>query len=165
MHYIEDVCTPEDTYISVRVDHQAIYALQLELTTDDIVTAIVKSKLKVTRQDIRIIGNKIRIYVREMSEKTNKTKEDMNIYARVQVLKRAVPDIIVKGYPQASRAVISKDEKTQHNLLLVEGYGLKACMNTDGVVGTETTSNHIMEVREVLGIEAARYESTCFSLK
>ena len=29
-------------------------------------------------------------------------------------------------------------------------------MNTDGVVGTKTKSNSIMEMREVLGIEAAR---------
>lgn len=29
-------------------------------------------------------------------------------------------------------------------------------MTTEGVIGTETTSNHIMEVQKVLGIEAAR---------
>jgi DNA-directed RNA polymerase III subunit RPC1 len=39
---------------------------------------------------------------------------------------------------------------------LAEGYGLREVMNTDGVVGTETTSNHVMEVEKILGIEAAR---------
>ena len=40
--------------------------------------------------------------------------------------------------------------------LLVEGYGLRAVMATEGVDGTQTKSNHIMEVEKTLGIEAAR---------
>jgi DNA-directed RNA polymerase III subunit RPC1 len=40
--------------------------------------------------------------------------------------------------------------------LLVEGYGLNRVMTTAGIIGTRTTSNHIMEVQAVLGIEAAR---------
>lgn len=57
--------------------------------------------------------------------------------------------------------------------LLVEGYGLQKVMTTEGaqampthisvrtdkpigIVGEETTSNHVMEVQTVLGIEAAR---------
>lgn len=40
--------------------------------------------------------------------------------------------------------------------LLVEGVGLQEVMTTEGVVGRNTTSNHIMEVEKVLGIEAAR---------
>jgi len=64
--------------------------------------------------------------------------------------------------------------------LLVEGYGLREVMATEGkgiltvffwikeytfiynfysigIVGTETTSNNVNEVHKVLGIEAARY--------
>ena len=40
--------------------------------------------------------------------------------------------------------------------VLVEGRDLTAVMGTLGVVGTQTTTNHIMEVERVLGIEAAR---------
>ncbi|TAQ83735.1 hypothetical protein B7494_g7938 [Chlorociboria aeruginascens] len=40
--------------------------------------------------------------------------------------------------------------------VLVEGYGLRACMTTEGVVGTKTITNSVVECREVLGIEAAR---------
>jgi DNA-directed RNA polymerase III subunit RPC1 len=57
---------------------------------------------------------------------------------------------------------------------LVEGYGLQSVMTTEGshspivaltvsltshaegIVGEHTTSNHVMEVEKVLGIEAAR---------
>lgn len=59
--------------------------------------------------------------------------------------------------------------------LLVEGYGLQSVMTTEGtsmicsarlehfdnparlgIIGEHTTSNHVMEVEKVLGIEAAR---------
>ncbi|CAZ82671.1 unnamed protein product [Tuber melanosporum] len=155
--YIEDVCSRDDNYISIRLDQETISKLQLELTIDDIVTALVKAKLKIIRQDIRVIGNRIRIYVHEMAEKDRKrTKDESDVFLRVQNLKRALPRVVVKGYPNAARAVVKKDDKTGKNQILVEGYGLKLCMNTDGVVGTKTKSNSIMEMREVLGIEAAR---------
>jgi len=142
----------------MRLDQETISKLQLELTIDDIVTALVKAKLKITRQDIRVIGNRIRIYVHEMAEKDRKrTKDESDVFLRVQNLKRALPRVAVKGYPSAARAVVKKDDKTGKNQILVEGYGLKLCMNTDGVVGTKTKSNSIMEMKEVLGIEAARY--------
>lgn len=40
--------------------------------------------------------------------------------------------------------------------LLVEGYGLQKVMTTEGIMGEYATSNHIIEVAAVLGIEAAR---------
>lgn len=40
--------------------------------------------------------------------------------------------------------------------LLVEGYGLKKVMLTPGVDHSNTKTNHIIEIEEVLGIEAAR---------
>jgi len=101
--------------------------------------------------------NRIRIYVRDYTEKERRaSKTEIDVYMRVQALKRALPSIVVKGYPQANRAVVKKDDKSGKNELLVEGYGLKLCINTEGIVGTHTKSNSIMEMREVLGIEAAR---------
>ena len=125
---------------------------------DDILTAISKApRLKISQQDLRVNKNRIRIYVRDYTEKERRTsKTETDVYMRVQALKRALPTIVVKGYPQAARAVVKKDEKTGKNELLVEGYGLKLSMNTEGVVGTQTKSNSVMEMREVLGIEAAR---------
>lgn len=38
----------------------------------------------------------------------------------------------------------------------MEGTNLQAVMGTQGVVGTETTSNHVLEAASCLGIEAAR---------
>ena len=157
IHYVEDVVAPDDSYVSVRIDWRTIELLQLEVGVDDIINALAKAKLKILRQDVRVVGNKIRIYVKELTAKERGTKDDGDVYLRVQALKRALPGVIINGYPHAVRAVVKKNEKSGENELLVEGYGLRQCMNTDGVIGTRTKSNHIMEMREVLGIEAARY--------
>jgi DNA-directed RNA polymerase III subunit RPC1 len=40
--------------------------------------------------------------------------------------------------------------------LLVDGHNLLGVMTTPGIKGSHTTSNHIVEVEQTLGIEAAR---------
>lgn len=161
IRYVEDVCSVDDNYVAVRIDHRTLEALQLELSMDNIIDALTRAKLKIARGDVRVNGNKIRVYVHEAGPKDRgKNPEETSVYNRVQALKRAIPDVVVKGYPQAARAVVKKNEKTGENELLVEGYGLLACMNTDGVVGTQTKSNHVMEMATVLGIEAARFVLT-----
>ena len=55
--------------------------------------------------------------------------------------------------------VISKadaEKPVQMHKVMVEGYGLRYCMNTDGVDPYKTTTNSIVETLQVLGIEAAR---------
>ena len=78
---------------------------------------------------------------------------------RLDFLVRALPHVVVCGHPQASRAVITAGDASDgapRLRVMVEGYGLRACMNTPGVDGRRTRTNSVMEVREVLGIEAAR---------
>ena len=82
-------------------------------------------------------------------------------FLRLQNLKRLIPDTAVKGYPEAARAVITKTGKKDAagvdlNRLLVEGYGFRECMTTPGVDGPRTTTNSVVDVFRVLGIEAAR---------
>lgn len=91
------------------------------------------------------------------------------MYFVMQTLKYMLPNVIIAGIPSINRAVINKqerdknlpppsdkkDEKYKYELL-VEGYGLKKVMQTPGVDHTKTKTNHIIEIEEVLGIEAAR---------
>lgn len=80
-----------------------------------------------------------------------------DIWSTLQRYMRELPNVIVKGIPSISRAVISEIEKEPgHYHLLVEGYGIRDVMNTDGVVGTRTRTNHVADMRTYLGIEAAR---------
>ena len=61
----------------------------------------------------------------------------------------------IQGIPTVNRAVINEIGNAKYNLL-VEGYDFQRVMTTDGVAGCRTRSNHIPEVCQVLGIEAAR---------
>lgn len=83
---------------------------------------------------------------------------EQRVYFTLQALKEVLPGIIVQGIPSVSRAVINEESKnggTQYHLL-VEGYGLLDVMTVPGIDFRETSTNHIMEMFRVLGIEAAR---------
>ncbi|KAF8075932.1 hypothetical protein FPV67DRAFT_389261 [Lyophyllum atratum] len=151
---LEEAWAPEYTYIGIIIDMEAIQKLQLELTLDDIKWAIVAAKkLKIKQESITVIPRKhrLRIYV-----------DTQDKYYRLRELKRGLADVVVKGVPTIQRAVINIKEKTDSKgkkgdkELLVEGYGLQKCMIAEGVVGEHTSSNHVIEVAQVLGIEAAR---------
>ncbi|CCE88859.1 Piso0_001648 [Millerozyma farinosa CBS 7064] len=166
--YIEDVYKENMAYISIKVDLETIEKLQLELTIEQIARAIANApKLKISAADVAISGkDKINVLVTLKDSKADNLMRniaadygstDMNnsLFFRAQVLKRALPHICVNGLSDISRAVINiRDDGKKE--LLVEGYGLKNVMSTDGVVGTKTTTNHVLEIFEVLGIEAAR---------
>jgi DNA-directed RNA polymerase III subunit RPC1 len=99
-------------------------------------------------------------------------RKPADFYHMVQDLKRSILDVVVAGYPEAVRVVIKKiDSATREGkrknhdpkkpkldkyYLFVEGYGLKKVMNTEGVDGTKTRTNSVLEVYESLGIEAAK---------
>ncbi|KAH9950127.1 beta and beta-prime subunits of DNA dependent RNA-polymerase [Amylocystis lapponica] len=149
---LEEAWAPEYTYIGVIVDLKTIQDLQLELTLDDVKWAIVSAKkLKIKQESITILPrkNRLRIYV-----------DGPDKYYRLRELKRALPDVV--GVPTIHRAIINIKEKDDargkkgDKELLVEGYGLQKVMVTQGIVGEQTTSNHVIEVAQVLGIEAAR---------
>ena len=99
-------------------------------------------------------------------------------FYQLKSVKRLLPSVVVKvrgtpwltqlllnpsqGLPNVTRAVINIKEKDDERgrkgqkELIVEGTGLKQVMTTMGVVGEQTISNHVTEVEQVLGIEAAR---------
>ena len=94
--------------------------------------------------------SKLRVYV--------PTDKKGSLYFAMQMLKTSLPLVIVQGIPSVNRAVInetSKDGIKSYNLL-VEGYGLQDVMGSPGIDGRHTWTNHVLEVEQVLGVEAAR---------
>lgn len=160
--HIEDTWSPDASYLHMRVDLDAIERMQLGIGVMDVERAILaQKKLKIQPGDIKTFGSRIRVYVggaakSSESRKTIKDKDEQDVFARMTHLKRALPSIMVRGYSDCQRAIIKTDEHTSQNSLLIEGYGLKACMTTEGVIGTRTRTNSVLETRDVLGIEAAR---------
>ncbi|KAI9297500.1 beta and beta-prime subunits of DNA dependent RNA-polymerase [Neoconidiobolus thromboides FSU 785] len=147
--FIEEVYVPNGCHLAVKIDLKAVRNLQLEITLGDIASAIVRApKLKLTHGHVNVQApNRIMI--------SPVVKEEEHLHYNLHHLKRQLSKIIVNGIPAVTRAVINNSDKEGYNLL-VEGYGLLEVMNIQGIVGTETTSNHVVEVEKVLGIEAAR---------
>ncbi|EEH50345.1 DNA-directed RNA polymerase III core subunit RPO31 [Paracoccidioides brasiliensis Pb18] len=162
IYYIEEDWTGNDAYINIKIDFSTIQNLQLELGLQDILSAIKKHKrFKSADLKFRSFGSHIHIFVDQQATRTALSKSEeaatgADPYIRLKHLKRLIPTIQVLGHPQCSRAIIRTDETCTTNTLLVEGYGLRDCMTTDGIDGRNTRTNNIMETRLVLGIEAAR---------
>lgn len=166
LRFIEEMWTPNRATICLAVDLQKLSKMHLELTIDDISNVICKDrKLKVRRADVQCFEDCIFISVprhmtaagRAVATQGNPSLDSVGpeLFLRLNYLKRNIPQIPVSGYQDATRALIETSAE-KGNTVLVEGYGLRPCMATEGIIGTRTTSNSIMEMLTVLGIEAAR---------
>jgi len=150
--YIKEVYGPKGCYLSVKLDAKTIQKLMLEVNIHAVKAAILKAvpKKKLAKQNVSVT-NDFKLHVTPSGEGKG------GIYYEMQKLKLALPKVMVKGIPNVMRAVISRKEQDESKLaLLVEGKGLQRVMVTPGIDFTRTKSNHVIEVEEVLGIEAAR---------
>jgi DNA-directed RNA polymerase III subunit RPC1 len=160
---ISVVLRPSGAYLEFVLDEKAIAALQLDVTAESAREAILAApKLKLKDHNVVLAGSRA-IHVLPPDEKAS-SKDPIGKKAIINVLqslRTAVPKVIVRGLSSVTRAVInkggmnSKEDKDSFNLI-VEGTNLLDVMAIDGVVGEETTTNHIMEAERSLGIEAAR---------
>ncbi|TGO27463.1 hypothetical protein BPAE_0041g00130 [Botrytis paeoniae] len=170
LHFAEDMWSAKSAIICLAVDTEYLVNRQIEVTVENIAHTILKNKkLKVRSEDLHVKGNCIFINVthdgsapttaRGAAAKGKPSLDEggSDLLLRVHHLKRAVPELAISGYPEATRAIINTSEDAvPEYTVVVEGYGLRACIGTEGVDGTKVKSNSVMEMRDVLGIEAAR---------
>lgn len=167
IRFVEDMWSAKRATLCLSVDLDALNDMHLGITVENIAETIcMNKKLKIKWGDVTVSHDCIFVEVTpesggNMGQRgaAAKSKEDRegssDLLLRVNHLKRALPAIPISGYPDATRAIIQTSEQNE-NMVLVEGYGLRACMTTEGVIGSRCTSNSVMECRDVLGIEAAR---------
>eukprot|EP00607_Mallomonas_marina_P006975 CAMPEP_0182433886 /NCGR_PEP_ID=MMETSP1167-20130531/66125_1 /TAXON_ID=2988 /ORGANISM="Mallomonas Sp, Strain CCMP3275" /LENGTH=427 /DNA_ID=CAMNT_0024623101 /DNA_START=379 /DNA_END=1662 /DNA_ORIENTATION=+ len=169
--YIREVHTSDMSYIAIKLDLSTIKSLHLSVDAFTVRWAILRNitNNNIKCAELRAIKEKhilvdsgrtdrLRVLPPEAKDTGRGIPSHKKIYFVIQALKAALPSIIVQGIPTVSRAVINEEEKKGKKTyyLLVEGYGLQDVMGSPGVDGTDTKSNHILEVQSVLGIEAAR---------
>ncbi|TPX38204.1 DNA-directed RNA polymerase [Synchytrium microbalum] len=146
----------DDYSINVRIDMDLVQRLKLEITLDSIAKAILLApKLKLASAPITLDRgmNIIRVTIPDGKESKSNASDR---YLRMHALSRELPKVVIQGLPTAGHAIVAQDEKSKEYKLMVEGTGLSEVMGTLGVDGLRTTSNNILEIRKVLGIEAAR---------
>ncbi len=176
--YMKEVHCSDGSYISIRLDTDTIRKLHLNVNATTVRNAIlngnvgpeVKSGVLRNLKDRHVYtvgknNDRLRIIPPDAKESKSSAASSYGIKSEkktmfaTQALKTALPHIIVQGYSSVSRAVINEEldnngDKSYY--LLVEGYGLREVIGSTGVDGLDTKSNHIMDMQDVLGIEAAR---------
>ena len=142
MTSILDVATIEtditNMTLIVRPDTRKMEERHIQV--DEIVNKL--NKVKAVRGMVKLSGYDIEIQSDEPS------------YKRLQVMYDAVKTAKIKGIDGITRAVLSKTEG--YWKIVTEGSNLKEVLNVQGVDAENVMTNSILEVAEVLGIEAAR---------
>ena len=169
--HIKETYASDQAYLSVKLDMDAIEQLHLGIDASSVRRSILtasglgqRSVIKALKEQHVLLSahapDKLRI-LPPAKYKSSRDGDSRDAYFTIQALKAALPSLIVQGVPSVHRAVINHEEgdkkageTTYH--LLVEGYGLEQVMSIPGVDGLNTKSNHIIEVGDTLGIEAAR---------
>ena len=79
-------------------------------------------------------------------------------YRDLLQLNKKINDVTLKGIESIKRVVLRKesDDPSSEYVLYTEGTALKDVINIEGVDMTRTTTNNVLEIYEVFGIEAAR---------
>lgn len=168
IEFFDEYWYPEGAYLHLKIDWDTINKLYMEISARDIADAIAKFKpLKWGKPGptLRCTENFIRLEIPDPAAAKKRTsiksKNQKEFYERVLQVKALLPHVFITGYPDCERAIIKKNTTPNARgdyeiQLFVEGYGLMNCMTTPGIQPYKTKSNHVMEVRDVLGIEAAR---------
>ncbi len=102
--------------------------------------------------------NKIKA-VRGLIEKTDFSitiTSDQQSFKKLQTMYDAIKNAKIKGIDGIARAVLSKSKDTGRYEIVTEGSNMKEVLKVEGVDSPNVMTNSILEVAEVLGIEAAR---------
>lgn len=91
----------------------------------------------------------------EIEENALILRPEESSYRQLLQMGKSLQSIILKGIKGIKRVVIRKEEGEEY-VLYTEGSALKEVLEIEGVDPTRTRSNNIMEIYEVMGIEAAR---------
>ena len=151
----------EECYLSIQLDMEAIEQLRLNIDARTVRRCILKGIRGQTRPPIlRCLADR-HVIVKKGSKSRLRVlvpEKDTPAFFQMTALKVALPRVIVQGIATVNRAVINEENKGGQSSyhLLVEGYGLADVMGSPGIDGKHTTTNHIIEVEQTLGVEAAR---------
>ncbi|ADG13315.1 RNA polymerase Rpb1 domain 5 [Methanocaldococcus infernus ME] len=134
-------------------------SIGIDLWTQSIKVELDEKVIEDRGLDIEEIEEAIRKKVRVKIE-----REGNILYLKVKTpsvksLRKRIPkikNILLKGIPGITRVLVKKDDKTGEYVIHTQGSNLREVFKIEGVDTRRTITNNIIEIQEVLGIEAAR---------
>ena len=116
--YIDEVMVQDECFLLIKLATERIKLLKLEVDTETIKAAICASKLKIKAANCVIAGASI-IKIKPSTGSTKNT----SLYYQLQYLRDKLPEVVVKGLPTVSRAIMHLEESKegQKYRLYVEG--------------------------------------------
>lgn len=150
----------KDCCLKIKLNLDCINRLQLPITPHSVCASIISNKQckKFLKKDRTTLHSSVHtkgndtVIVLPSEGKNNKN----SLLFSMQLLNNILPDVVVCGLEDTTRAVIQKKQTGEGYELMVEGTNLLGVIGIPGVKGTEVISNHIKDVAKYLGIEAAR---------
>ena len=116
--YIDEVMVQDECFLLIKLAMDRIKLLKLEVDTETIKAAICESKLRIKAANCVIAGASI-IKIKPSTATTKNT----SLYYQLQYLRDKLPQVVVKGLPTVSRAVMHLEESKEGKKyrLYVEG--------------------------------------------
>jgi DNA-directed RNA polymerase subunit A" len=143
--HLTDVADVETDITNMQVIiHLDMDAMERKDVTPDAIEAVIKKIKKAKGAEIEITLDKNRFIVR-----TGATS-----YKRLQILVEAIKDLKIKGVDGITRAIIKRS--ADGYMIYTEGSNLAGVLEHEYIDGRRVKTNNILEIYDVLGIEAAR---------
>ncbi|MEM2869894.1 MAG: DNA-directed RNA polymerase subunit A'' [Thermoplasmata archaeon] len=137
-----------------------VAAIETDIANMEILVKPDPAKLKaknITIEDIeKALEKKQRVKcdVEKVGEDKFVVKSSEMSYKRLQQLLEATRNLKIKGIDGIQRAILRKE--AEGYVVYTEGSNLARVLQLESIDRTRTTTNNVLEINEVLGIEAAR---------
>ncbi|MDP8011545.1 MAG: DNA-directed RNA polymerase subunit A'' [Thermoplasmata archaeon] len=135
----------------------------VEINVTEMTVTIVMDKEKMSKR--RISKNQILEAIKKMKHQgTTLTEEGDSIiitlqdpsYKKLYLISEDIKNLLVSGIKGIERAIVKYEESIGEYKIYTQGSNLKSVLELEGVDHRKTYTNDIMEIYEVLGVEAAR---------
>lgn len=135
----------------------------VEINVSEMTVTIVMDKEKMSKR--RITKSQILEAIKKIKHQgTTLTEEGDRIiislsepsYKKLYLISEDIKNLLVSGVKGIERAIVKYEESYGEYRIYTQGSNLKSVLELEGVDHRRTSTNDIMEIYEVLGVEAAR---------
>jgi DNA-directed RNA polymerase III subunit RPC1 len=147
LKYAEEVVNGQSSYLRLVLDQELMKKCFINTNASHVKHCLLRAKIKLKPKHVDVENS---FELRVQSPVMGKTES----FFYLKNLLKKMQNISVYGVPSISRSVIN--ETDDGIKIYAEGTGIKEVFGIPEVDFTKTKTNHIREILDVLGVEAAR---------